>query len=92
MSSKVKSVAEGAIKKILQAPPSTIQIVGTPALSLSPLPAAASFNNEAVSFCRSGITKKARAMFKHSKVRQAGLIVFATTLLLILPNLTRLFG
>jgi hypothetical protein len=45
-----------------------------------------------VSFCRSGITKKARAMFKHSKVRQAGLIVFATTLLLILPNLTRLFG
>jgi hypothetical protein len=45
-----------------------------------------------VSFCRSGITKKARAMFKHSKVRQAGLIVFATTLLLILPNLTRVFG
>jgi len=36
--------------------------------------------------------KKAYAMFKHSKVRQAGLIVFATTLLLILPNLTRLFG
>ncbi|KPY37360.1 hypothetical protein ALO52_200066 [Pseudomonas syringae pv. primulae] len=31
-------------------------------------------------------------MFKHSKVRQAGLIVFATTLLLILPNLNRLFG
>ena len=31
-------------------------------------------------------------MFKHSKLRQAGLIVFATTLLLILPNLGRLFG
>ncbi|EPJ84268.1 hypothetical protein CFII64_14475 [Pseudomonas sp. CFII64] len=31
-------------------------------------------------------------MFKHSKFRQAGLIVFATTLLLILPNMTRLFG
>lgn len=40
-----------------------------------------------------GITTKRRnAMFKHSKVRQAGLILFATTLLLILPNLTRLFG
>lgn len=31
-------------------------------------------------------------MFKHSKIRQAGLILFATTLLLIVPNLTRLFG
>ena len=31
-------------------------------------------------------------MFKHPKIRQAGLIVFATTLLLILPNLSRLFG
>jgi len=31
-------------------------------------------------------------MFRQSKIRQAGLIVFATTLLLILPNLTRLFG
>lgn len=33
-------------------------------------------------------------MFKqqHTKVRQAGLILFATTLLLIVPNLTRLFG
>ncbi len=31
-------------------------------------------------------------MFKHPKFRQAGLILFATTLLLILPNLTRLFG
>jgi hypothetical protein len=30
--------------------------------------------------------------FKRSKIRQAGLIVFATTLLLILPNMTRLFG
>jgi hypothetical protein len=36
--------------------------------------------------------KKAYVMFKHSKIRQAGLIVFATTLLLILPNMTRLFG
>ncbi len=31
-------------------------------------------------------------MFKHPKMRQATLIVFATTLLLILPNLGRLFG
>jgi hypothetical protein len=31
-------------------------------------------------------------MFRQSKVRQAGLILFATTLLLILPNLSRLFG
>jgi hypothetical protein len=31
-------------------------------------------------------------MFKHSKFRQAGLIVFAITLLLIVPNMTRLFG
>jgi hypothetical protein len=41
----------------------------------------------------SGITTRRRsAMFRQSKIRQAGLIVFATTLLLILPNLTRLFG
>jgi len=41
----------------------------------------------------SGITTRRRsAMFRQSKVRQAGLILFATTLLLILPNLTRLFG
>ncbi|EPA98369.1 hypothetical protein PG5_11290 [Pseudomonas sp. G5(2012)] len=39
------------------------------------------------------ITKKRRsAMFKQSKVRQAGLILFATTLLLILPNLTKVIG
>ncbi|AZE56953.1 hypothetical protein J2Y83_004265 [Pseudomonas marginalis] len=31
-------------------------------------------------------------MFKHSKVRQAGLILFATTLILILPNLTKVLG
>ncbi len=31
-------------------------------------------------------------MFKHDKVRQAGIIVAITTLLLILPNLSRLFG
>ncbi|MDB6049409.1 MAG: hypothetical protein JWR17_2155 [Pseudomonas sp.] len=31
-------------------------------------------------------------MFKHSKIRQAGLIVVVTTLVLILPNMTRLFG
>jgi len=31
-------------------------------------------------------------MFKHDKVRQAGIIVVITTLLLILPNLSRLFG
>ncbi|MFJ4456570.1 hypothetical protein ACIP1G_22120 [Pseudomonas sp. NPDC089392] len=41
----------------------------------------------------SGITTRRRsAMFRQSKIRQAGLILFATTLLLILPNLTRLFG
>ena len=32
------------------------------------------------------------AMFKQSKVRQAGLILFATTLILILPNLTKIIG
>ncbi|MFJ3369801.1 hypothetical protein [Pseudomonas sp. NPDC086251] len=45
--------------------------------------------------CRqaSGNNKKRQtAMFKHSKVRQAGLILFATTLLLILPNLTKVIG
>lgn len=31
-------------------------------------------------------------MFKHPKIRQAGLIVFTTTLLLIVPNLSKLFG
>lgn len=31
-------------------------------------------------------------MFRQPKVRQAGLIVFATTVILILPNLTRLVG
>lgn len=31
-------------------------------------------------------------MFKHPKFRQAGLIVVATTLLLILPNLGRWLG
>jgi hypothetical protein len=36
--------------------------------------------------------KRQMAMFKHSKIRQASLIVFATTLILILPNLTRLVG
>ena len=42
---------------------------------------------------RTGITTKRQvAMFKHTKVRQAGLIVFATTLLLILPNLTKVIG
>ncbi|MDM9555330.1 hypothetical protein QU926_16955 [Pseudomonas asiatica] len=41
----------------------------------------------------SGITTRRRsAMFRQSKIRQAWLILFATTLLLILPNLTRLFG
>ncbi|MPQ83398.1 hypothetical protein F0170_04990 [Pseudomonas sp. MAFF 730085] len=36
--------------------------------------------------------KRQSAMFKHSKVRQAGLILFATTLILILPNLTKIIG
>jgi len=36
--------------------------------------------------------KKAPAMLKQPKFRQAGLILFATTVVLILPNLGRLFG
>jgi hypothetical protein len=36
--------------------------------------------------------KRHTAMFKQRKVRQASLIVFATTVILILPNLTRLVG
>jgi hypothetical protein len=36
--------------------------------------------------------KRQSAMFKQSKVRQAGLILFATTLILILPNLTKVIG
>jgi hypothetical protein len=36
--------------------------------------------------------KRQTAMFKHTKVRQAGLILFATTLILILPNLTKIIG
>lgn len=31
-------------------------------------------------------------MLKHTKLRQAGLILFGTVLVLIVPNLTRLFG
>ena len=31
-------------------------------------------------------------MFKQSKVRQAGLILFATTLILILPTLPKVIG
>lgn len=31
-------------------------------------------------------------MFRHPKFRQAGLIVVATTLLLIIPNLTKIIG
>lgn len=34
--------------------------------------------------------KRQMAMFRQPKFRQAGLIVFATTVILILPNLTRL--
>jgi hypothetical protein len=36
--------------------------------------------------------KGGQAMFKQPKIRQAGLILFATTLLLILPNLTKVIG
>lgn len=31
-------------------------------------------------------------MFKEPKYRQAGLILFATTVILILPNLSRMIG
>lgn len=31
-------------------------------------------------------------MLKHTKLRQAGLILIATTLLLIVPNLTKVIG
>ncbi len=41
---------------------------------------------------RSDITRRQTAMIKHTKARQAGLILFATTLLLIVPNLTKVFG
>ncbi|NQD94492.1 hypothetical protein HP532_17755 [Pseudomonas sp. CrR25] len=34
--------------------------------------------------------KRQIAMFRQPKIRQASLIVFATTVILILPNLTRL--
>jgi hypothetical protein len=34
--------------------------------------------------------QRQQAMFKQPKMRQASLIVFATTVILILPNLTRL--
>ena len=34
--------------------------------------------------------KRQMAMFKQPKIRQASLIVFATAVILILPNLTRL--
>ncbi|KPY26637.1 hypothetical protein ALP22_01961 [Pseudomonas coronafaciens pv. porri] len=36
--------------------------------------------------------QSAMLKLKHPKVRQAGLILFTTTLLLIVPNLNRLFG
>jgi|TARA_R110000868_G_scaffold82610_5_gene233208 hypothetical protein len=35
-------------------------------------------------------TTRPTAMFNPVKMRQAGMIVFATTVILILPNLTRL--
>jgi len=36
--------------------------------------------------------QKAAIMFKHKKVRQATMILFATAVILILPNLTRLIS
>lgn len=58
-----------------------------------PLTAVSSVDAYAVPDHFSGITtKRQSAMFRHAKFRQAGLIVFATTLLLILPNMSRLFG
>jgi hypothetical protein len=36
--------------------------------------------------------KKVTAMFNKPKFRQAGLILFATAVLLILPNLSRMIG
>jgi hypothetical protein len=42
--------------------------------------------------CASLKNKKANAMSKQPKFRQAGLILFATAVVLILPNLSRLFG
>lgn len=91
MTSKVKSVAV--------APYIFLQrfghrlLVGIAAHLVSPLPAAASFLTESRELLSLRNNKKGPyTMFKHSKVRQAGLIVFATTLLLIVPNLTRVFG
>jgi len=48
--------------------------------------------NKARSRRKGRITRRQPTMFKHDKVRQAGIIVVITTLLLILPNLSRLFG
>jgi hypothetical protein len=68
-------------------------IAGAPAHLITPLPAPCFVDCEASELLSlRNNKKKATPMFKHSKVRQAGLIVFATTLLLILPNMTRLFG
>ncbi|WP_431744975.1 hypothetical protein [Pseudomonas sp.] len=93
MGSKVRSVAEAQHKKDSYSAAVTDRLSGHLLFGFHlcqlPLP----FSVKQVSFCCLGITRKGHyAMFKHSKVRQAGLIVFATTLLLILPNLTRLFG
>ncbi|RMO97343.1 hypothetical protein ALQ33_102035 [Pseudomonas syringae pv. philadelphi] len=44
------------------------------------------------SFRHNNKRRTAMLKFKHSKVRQAGLILFTTALLLIVPNLNRLFG
>jgi len=40
--------------------------------------------------CRTDNNKRHTAMFKQPKYRQAGVILFATAVILILPNLTRL--
>ncbi len=43
-------------------------------------------------FARLAQNKKAYAMNRQLKLRQAGMILFATTVVLILPNLTRVFS
>jgi hypothetical protein len=67
--------------------------MGALRLSLSPRPLCIQgvvILSRALSFRNN--KKRQIAMFKHTKVRQAGLILFATTLLLILPNLTKVIG
>jgi len=91
--SKVKSVTGWRYKKGAHSGVAD-PLIGPTCSTISPLPAdwvlrVGTFNRL---FSLRNNNKRRTAMFKRSKVRQAGLILFATTLILILPNLNRLFG